>query len=70
LNNSTNKKAIVTGAGRGIGRSISISLAKDGYDVALISRIASKLESVAIEIEKYGRKRIQHQSYNNLPRFG
>ncbi|MBU1298857.1 MAG: SDR family NAD(P)-dependent oxidoreductase, partial [Bacteroidetes bacterium] len=48
MNNSTNKKAIVTGAGRGIGRSISISLAKDGYDVALISRIASKLESVAI----------------------
>ncbi len=42
--------AIVTGAGRGIGRAVAIALAQDGYRVALIARSREQLESVAGEI--------------------
>ncbi len=50
------KLAMVTGAGRGIGRAISIGMAEAGADVALLSRTAEDLEEVAKEIEKLGRK--------------
>ena len=43
--------AIVTGAGRGIGRAISIKLAELGADVILCGRSRRKLEEVAAEIE-------------------
>jgi NAD(P)-dependent dehydrogenase (short-subunit alcohol dehydrogenase family) len=42
--------AIVTGAGRGIGRAIAIALAEDGYRAVLIARSREQLESVAREI--------------------
>ena len=51
----TNKKAIVTGGGRGLGRAIAIGLAQFGADVALVSRTQSELEITAREIEKTGR---------------
>ncbi len=50
------KLAVVTGAGRGIGRAISIGLAESGADVVLLSRTKSDLEETASEIEKLGRK--------------
>ncbi len=52
------KKAMVTGASRGIGRGIALCLAREGYDVA-ISYVNKKdqAEELAAEInEKYGRK--------------
>ncbi|MBM6619303.1 SDR family NAD(P)-dependent oxidoreductase [Bacillus suaedaesalsae] len=52
----TNKIAVVTGAGRGIGRAIAIGLAEAGADVALLSRTEEDLKLVASEIEKLGRK--------------
>ncbi len=52
----TNKVAIVTGAGRGIGKSIAIALAENGVDVALVSRTLSELKSNADIIEKIGGK--------------
>lgn len=51
-----NKVAIVTGAGRGIGKSIAIALAEKGVDVALVSRTLSDLTSTAAMIEKIGGK--------------
>ncbi|MDD9267928.1 SDR family NAD(P)-dependent oxidoreductase [Paenibacillus sp. GCM10023248] len=51
-----NKIAIVTGAGRGIGRALAIGLAEAGADVALFARTASDLESVAGEIRALGRQ--------------
>jgi len=50
------KVSIVTGAGRGIGRSIAVGLAIAGSDVVLTSRTVSELNDVASEIEKIGRK--------------
>ena len=44
------KVAIVTGAGRGIGRASAISLAEAGADVVLAARTADQLEEVAEEI--------------------
>ena len=46
------KVAFVTGATRGIGKQIAITLAKDGYDIAVNYRTANEeLEAVKKEIE-------------------
>ena len=50
------KKAIVTGAGRGIGRATVLAFARRGADVALASRTASELEAVAGEVRALGRR--------------
>lgn len=49
------RRALVTGGGRGIGRSIALALAKAGADVAIASRSHAELETVAREIEYLGR---------------
>lgn len=50
------KVAIVTGAGRGIGRSLAIGLAEAGADVVLVARTESDLLEVAAIIKSLGRK--------------
>lgn len=52
----SNKVAIVTGAGRGIGKKISIGLAEHGADLVLCSRTKSQLDLVAGEIRQKGRQ--------------
>ena len=48
--------AIVTGAGRGIGRAIALGLADAGADVVLAARTVDELESAAEEIRALGRQ--------------
>ena len=43
--------AVVTGAGRGIGRAIALAFAKRGLDVALLGRHDDELARVAAELE-------------------
>jgi NAD(P)-dependent dehydrogenase (short-subunit alcohol dehydrogenase family) len=43
------KTALITGASKGLGRAMAIALAKEGANLALVSRDRAKLESVAAE---------------------
>lgn len=52
----TDKVAVVTGAGRGIGAATAIALAEAGADVVISSRTEDQLKSVAARIEAAGRR--------------
>lgn len=52
----TGKVALVTGAGRGLGRSMAIALAASGADLAVTSRTATELETLKAEVEGMGRR--------------
>src|SRR5690349_16947932 len=54
----TGKTALVTGAGKGIGRAVAVALAQEGVNVALLARTESQLREVAAEIEKLGVKAV------------
>ncbi|MGV2685629.1 SDR family NAD(P)-dependent oxidoreductase, partial [Clostridium perfringens] len=50
-----NKTALITGAGKGIGRALAIALAKEGVHVGLVARTAADLEPLsALVAEQYG----------------
>ncbi|MFV8363929.1 3-ketoacyl-ACP reductase [Flavobacterium sp. ZT3P35] len=44
-----NKNALITGAGKGIGKAITLALAKEGVNVILVARTKDEIESVAIK---------------------
>lgn len=48
--------AVVTGAGRGIGRAIALALAEAGADVVIGARSQDQLDEVAAAIEGHGRR--------------
>jgi 3-oxoacyl-[acyl-carrier protein] reductase len=52
----TNKIAIVTGGGTGIGRAITLELARAGADVTIASRSMEHLEPVAKEVNSLGKR--------------
>lgn len=54
MNNLEGKVAIVTGAGRGVGKAISVSLAKAGCRVVLAARTRDQVEAVQKEILSQG----------------
>ena len=48
------RKALVTGASRGIGRAIALAFAEEGAALALGARSMDELEKLAAEIESKG----------------
>ena len=55
-----NQIAVVTGAGRGIGRAIALKFAAEGADVVCISRTQENSDKVAGEVRALGRKAWAH----------
>ncbi|WP_456313355.1 3-ketoacyl-ACP reductase [Pseudomonas shirazensis] len=51
-----NKNALITGAGKGIGKAIAIALAKEGVNVILVSRTQADVDQLADETSKLGVK--------------
>jgi 3-oxoacyl-[acyl-carrier protein] reductase len=47
------KNALITGAGKGLGRAIAIALAAEGVNVALVGRTEKDLVNVAEELKAY-----------------
>lgn len=56
MNDLKNKKALITGAGKGIGKAVAIALAKEGVNVILMARTQSDLDEVAKEVNALGVK--------------
>jgi len=54
----SDRTVLVTGAGRGIGRSIALRFAEEGARVALVSRTAAQLEETASLIDSAGGRAI------------
>src|SRR6516164_8960108 len=50
--------ALVTGAGRGIGRALALALAREGARITVVSRNAAELDSLVGEIEAVGARGI------------
>ena len=60
--NNTSKIALVTGAGRGLGRNTALSIARHGGDVILTYRSsADEAQAVVAEIQAMGRKAVAFQ---------
>jgi NAD(P)-dependent dehydrogenase (short-subunit alcohol dehydrogenase family) len=54
----TGKNAFITGASRGIGRSVAVAMAAAGADLALVARSEDGLAATARAAEQHGRKAI------------
>jgi len=56
MENIAGKNALITGAGKGIGKAIAIALAKEGVNVGLLARTQSDLDKLALELKEFGVK--------------
>lgn len=61
MNTALNRRALITGASTGIGRATALAFANAGFDVALVSRSADKLQALVDEISSTST--VQAQSF-------
>lgn len=54
--------AIVTGGGRGIGKSVALAYAQEGADVVVVARSRGEIEQTGSEIEALGRRGLAVQA--------
>jgi shikimate 5-dehydrogenase len=59
----TGKIVVITGAGAGVGRATATEFARNGCDVALLSRKPERLEHAAAELRRYGVRTLAFPSY-------
>jgi len=50
----TNKVVVISGAGRGVGRSIALALAPEKTSLVLVARTITELEEVKVKVEELG----------------
>ena len=50
------KFALITGAGRGIGKAMAIGFAREGADIVAVSRTLAQVEETAREVQALGRR--------------
>src|SRR6266403_2108619 len=60
MNQLANQIAIITGAGRGIGRGIALKFAAEGADIVCVSRSLENSEKAAGEVRALGRRAWAH----------
>lgn len=58
MTNLKNKKAIITGGGRGLGKATAVAFAKEGIDIAITGRNEAILKETVSELEALGIKAI------------
>ncbi|WP_437895477.1 SDR family NAD(P)-dependent oxidoreductase [Sorangium sp. So ce124] len=56
MTDQNRKVALITGAGRGIGKAAAVRLAKDGFSVALLARSKEQLEETSAELRALGNR--------------
>ncbi|MDO7171910.1 3-ketoacyl-ACP reductase [Mariniflexile sp. AS56] len=56
MENLKNKKALITGGGRGLGKATAIAFAKEGIDIAITGRNEAVLKETVYELEAFGVK--------------
>ena len=49
------KNIVITGSGRGIGKSVALALAKEGANIGLVARSEDQLQLTKKEIEDLGK---------------
>ncbi len=71
------KTALISGAGRNIGKAMALAFAREGADVILVARTASDVEQVAGECEALGVRALplaadvsQHEAVNRVVQQG